>query len=415
MIPAWVALCGCLLGTFQVETTSPRSDPAEPFSSLSAEPDPTFLPEAVFDLPGGPRVTFLRTGSRDLVALRVSLPLEEAPDEAGAGSLIRTMAEERMEALAARIGARARVTRTARALVYEAAGSAADLDFLVWILGEGMQAPDPARFEAVRRAALANVARRMETPQGVLALQLREALAPGTPPLLGTLPALERLDPSRLAAVWARSHRRDAARVLVVGALPSETVLASLTDLSLPHSGPDPALPPQAQPAEPRLRPEVIRHWSGSAWPVAEGHDPRALVAMRILSESLERRPGDYEAGVELWEVDGRWFLILSGAAYPRARQAMRSRLDGLLSEARDGITDEAVRRHAARTRAELLESARTPWGLAEIVGQVLDAERDPAELERMLARLVDMDAADLRAFFEALGAGTPVRREVGP
>jgi predicted Zn-dependent peptidase len=415
VIPALLTLLGSVFGSpFAAPEPEIPPVPSAPGAGEAPE-DRTFLPDSVLDLDGGPWIAFFQTGSDDVLALRVSIPLTEGPEEAGAGSLIRTLAEERMQSLASRVGARARATRTADALVYEAAGPAADLDFLVWVLSEGLQAPQAGRFEPVRRGALAEVSRRLETPQGVLAVQLRESLSPSTPPLLGTLSSLERMDASRLSAVWARSHRRDAARILVIGALPPEVVLASLTDLALPEAGPDPVLPPAAAESRPRLRPEVIRHWVGSAWPVPGGRDPRALVATRVISQALDSRPGTYEAGVELWELEGRWFLVLSGAAYPRDQQAMRARLDGLLAEARESLTDEEVRLHGARVRADLLESARTPWGLAEMVGQALDAGQEPAELEAMMAALGSMGAADLRAFFDATVAGAPVRQEVRP
>ncbi len=374
-----------------------------------------FRPDAELRVPGLPRVVLYRTGTSDVVTLRLSVPLEEAPEEAGAGQLLRRLAQDRMDALASRVGAQVRVIRHGTALVYEVSGSAADLDFLGWILREGVRAPEEGRFQEIRREALADVARRLETPQGVLALRVREALSPGAPPPHGTTSALERMDAARLASVWARSHRLDQSHLVVVASLPTEVLLASLVDLGLPEAGPDPVLPPLPPTGEPRPRPEVIRFWLAEAWPVEGGRDPRALVAVRLLTETIRDRPGDYELGVELWEVGRRWALVLSGAAYPRAQQAMRTRLQGLLRETSGRVTDEAVRTHAAEVRRDLLNSARTPWGLAELVGQALDLGETPQEVEGFLETLARMEAADLRRFLDGLAATTPVREEVRP
>ena len=395
-------------------TLTPRTE--HPKSVHPGLTDPrVFRPHAELTLPGFPRTTLYRTGSDEVVTLRLSIPLEESPGEAGAGQLLRSLAQDRMVVLASRVGAQVRVTRHGTALVYEVSGASHDLDFLAWILREGLAPPDMGRFEEVRRTALAQVARRLETPQGVLALQLREALAPGSPPPQGTTSGLERMDAARLSAVWARSHHLDAALLVVVSNLPTEVILASLTDLGLPEAGPDPVLPPGTPTGEPRPRPEVIRLWLAEGWSIEGGRDPRALVAVRLISETIQDRRGDYELGVELWEVGRQWALVLSGAAYPRSQQAMRTRLQGLLRETAQRITEEGVRLHSAEVRREFMDTARTPWGLAELAGQALDMGEGPAQMESMIQELTRMEAGDLRRFLENLSAGTPVRQEVRP
>jgi hypothetical protein len=374
-----------------------------------------FTPYAEMEVPGFPSLAFYHSNSDEVITLRLSVPLEEAPDEAGSGQILRRLAQDRMDPLASRVGAQVRVTRHGSSLVYEVSGAAVDLDFLGWILREGLRAPDLSRFEEVRRRTLADVARRMETPQGVIALQLRESLAPGSPPPQGTLPALERMDVARIQSVWGRAHRRSLAQVVVVGNLPTEVVLAALTDLGLAEEDAYPYVGASVGGGQPRLRPEVIRTWAAEAWTWDGGRDPRALVAIRLLSESIQSRRGEYELGVEIWEVSRRWVLVLSGAAYPRGQQAMRTRLQGLLREAQQGVTDEAVRRHAAEVRREFLDAARTPWGLAELVGQARDLGESPSQMEAFVEELQRMEAADLRRFLDGLLASRPIRQEIRP
>lgn len=385
-------------------------------SEASPVVDPDgFRPFAILAPEGGPRIFVYPAGNPDLVSLRISVPLEERAEEAGAGQLLARLAQDRMEALAARIGARASATRTGGVVAYEVSGTTADLDFLGWILREGLREPDRSRFEEVRRDALVALDRRTETPPGALASRIRDALSPGVPPPLGSRASLARMDGSRLSAVWARSHRRDALRVVVVGNLPAEVILTVLTDLGLPTTGPDPTLPPIEPTGEPLPRPEVIRHWVAEAWALEGDADPRALVGVRIVAEVLRNAPGDYEAGVELWEVGGRWALVVSGAAYPRTQQAMRNRVGGLLQEAAQAVTTESTARNAAAVRAEILETASTPWGRARVVGQALDFGGAPDGVEQLLAALAAMSPEDVRALFQELASRAPVREEIRP
>lgn len=310
-----------------------------------------FEPHRVLEPDWGPAIYVYRTGSSQAVALRVSVPFTEEWGDAGAGQILARMATERMEAIGNRGGVRASATRTATSLVYEVAGPAADLDFLVWVLRAGLQAPDAGPFLRIRRDAVARVDRILETPEGTLGLELRRSIDPGAPPLHGTRTALERLTPERLEELWSATHRQDAIRIVAVTRLEAEVLLAALSELGVPTGeARDPPSAPQAG-AQVTAEPEVIRRWEARAWTLDEGRDPAPLVAARLLAELHRDDPGDYELGVELWEVGRRWTLVLSGAAYPRGLSAMQSRLENLAADAEGQVTDERVAHHAARIR----------------------------------------------------------------
>lgn len=376
----------------------------------------TFEPDVELQTEGGSSLHIYRSGGGGVVALRISFPLGESASEAGAGTLLRALAEDRMHMIARRIGARARVLRTPTALVYEVSGPDTELDFLVWILNEGIRPPDPMRFSEVRRDQLAELLRRQETPQGVLASRIRAAAgATGTVPLLGTVLSLERMDAGLLSMVWSRTHRRAGSRIVAVGDVPVEVLLASLADLSLPESGPEAVLALPTLPPEPRPRPEVNRHWVAEAWVLDEVRDPLALVAVAALGDRVRTSTGTYEIGVELWDVAGRWTLVVSGAAYPRNQAAMRTRVRGLLTETEAAFDDEGIRVLAGRIRADLMLQASTPWGFADAVGSALDAGRDPNELERLLEGLGRVDAQSLRGYLTRLAGRTPIRDEIRP
>jgi hypothetical protein len=374
-----------------------------------------FVADLVLRPAGGPEThLFLQKGS-GVVALRLFVPLAESGDEAGAAQLIARLAGSRMAAMGDRMGARTGVRRVPGGLVYEVAGPASELDFLVWVLNEGLKPPEAGRFAEVRRDQLAEVLRRQETPQGALAHRIRGAAGDPGPPLLGSAVALERMHAGIVTQLWTRSHLRGAVRLVVAGDLEPEVALASVTDLELPEASAEAHPGPGTPAGEPRPQPEIIRHWVAQAWPLDRPRDPRGLVAVALLGEQLQARGGDYELGAELWEGDGRWTLVLSGAAYPRSQQAMRTRLAGLLDEGTQAVSDPVARRLAARIRGELLLEASTPWGFAELVGHAMDAGYEATEVARVLDELESLDGPALTAFFRDLQSRTPIREELRP
>ena len=391
---------------------SPGGDPGSPGAHGNPE---VFQADLVLRPAAGPEThLFLRPGQQ-VVALRLSVPLGESEEEAGAGQILRSLADDRMRSMARRIGARSRVSRTPEALVYDVSGPASELDFLVRVLNEGLRPPEPDRFNQVRRDQLAEVLRRQETPQGVLALRIREAAGGSRVPLLGSTPALERMHAGVIQAVWERSHARERTRVVLVGDVVAEVALAALADLALPPSPPSPVTPPGGSLPQPRSSPEVIRHWVADAWLLDRPRDARALVMVGLLGDRLQSGGGDYELGAEVWEIAGRWTLVVSGAAYPRTQQAMRTRLRGLLAEVGGSLSDESVRTHAARVRSDILLQAATPWGLAELVGHALDAGLEPRSIQMVLDDLARMEASDIRSLLADLGSRSPIQQEIRP
>jgi hypothetical protein len=376
---------------------------------------PTFLPDETLSPPGGPEVAIFRSVPPEVVSFRLSVPLEESPDEAGAGHLLRIQAQDRMLSLAGRIGARVEVHRTPQAVVYEVSGASADLDFLAWILREGVAAPSALAFEGSRRQLRAEQDRQLETPQGVLFQRIRAALLPASAPLPGTQGSLDRMDPQRLEAVWARSHRRADMRVVVASRLPTALILTALTAVGLPATAPIPATVPGASTGAARPNPQVIRHWAVDAYRLDPGTEAVALVAARWMGELLEGEEGDFESGVEIWDLGGVRALVLAGAAYPRSRQAMERRIRAVPADAATRITESDTRRLADALRTEILLVGRTPWGLADLVGQAWDTGRGPAGAEAMLGALDGLAHAEVVALLQSLAGASPVRETLSP
>lgn len=371
--------------------------------------------DEVLAIPGGPELAVVRAAAPEVASIRVAIPLAEGATEAGAGFLLAAEADARMRALAERIGASAEARRTSHAVVYHVAGAVSELDHLASILREGMGPPGAALSEASLRRLRAEHERRIETPRGVLAVRLRQALAPSAPSVFGTAGSLDRTSASRLLAVWDHTHLRGPARIVVVGSVPPELALLLVNDLGLRDEPAGPAPAGGDDTGTPLPDPEVIRHWVALGYPIRGGDEAGALVAARFLGEEEEAGGGDFEVGIEIWEAGGGTSLVVTGAAYARSREEMEARLGSMFADAARSITEEDVRRLSDALRREILLAGRTPWGLAELVGQALDAGRGAAGADDLLGTLDALGAIEIIGLLGALDRAAPVREELRP
>jgi len=374
-----------------------------------------FRADETLTVPGGPDVTVFRSAAPEVISLRLSFPLKEDRGEAGAGQILRLMAEDRMRPLARRVGARAEVHRTPEAVVYQVSGPIEDLDFLGWVLREGIRQPPGQDFEAALRRVRVENDRRMETPEGVLVTRIRDSLAPNSPSVFGTAGSLDRTDAMRLTAIWERSHRRDNARLVVVGRLPDELVLALARDLDIPAGSQSTALQPGDETDSPDPAPEVIRHWIVEGYRIMRGDEASALVVAWWLADHARTTTNDFEIGVEIWNIDGSRALVVSAAAYPRFRASMEGSLEGLFQDAVELMTEDDVSSVSQQLRTGIIMSGRSPWGLAELVGQAWDAGSGPEGVETLVADLDVLTRVQVLALVRALEEASPVREELIP
>lgn len=359
-------------------------------------------------------MAIFRAAPPEVVSIRLSIALDESPTEAGAGQLLRIQAVDRMAPLAARIGAHVEVHRTQHALVYELTGSLADLDFLGWILREGLLPPANERFEESRRILRADLERQLETPQGVLHFRTRQALVPGSGSVFGGVSALERLTPAALSTFWERSYRPSSVKIVVAGRVPGALVRSFLGDLGFPE-GPLPPPSPPGNLANATASPQVVRSWLVMARPLPAGSEAASLVGARWIGEVLRAADGDFESAVEIWDLPNGRGLVLTGASYPRSRQAMERGIGAVLTEAADRLTPEITQRLADEVRTEILLTARTPWGLADLAGQAWDTGSGPNGVQTFLTTLANLDAAVVQNLLRTLTTVTPVRQELRP
>lgn len=371
---------------------------------------------SVLNPPGGPRVIRLSAPGSRLTTLRLSIPVEEGPAEAGTAQVLTLLGLERARVAAAPIGARVEGSRTPWGIAYTVSGPTEDFDHLAYVLREAVAPPrlDQIVFERARSRVRVEAQRERETASGRLAAALRAAAVPEALPLMGTPASLAMISTATLRNLWGRTHRRDRMSLVVVGPEPVELVLASLRDIGSGEETPI-VVPTVTPPAEADPGAEVLRAWHGAAWLAGDARDPHGAVVASMIARRLRATEPAFESGVELWDVGSIRVLAVTGAAYAAAAPAMRRRVEGMVAEAAGDVGREAVARAVASLRFNLLSGARTPWGLAALVGRYHDATGDPYAAYEHLVALDQVTPGTMDRYLQELEGRGPERAEVKP
>ena len=377
----------------------------------------SFQPDTVLAVPGGPRVVLVNSVDGGVAALRLSVPLEEGPSEAGAGQVLRDLALDRMLGLAGPVGARVSATRTPWGLAYSVEGAAVDLEYLTYLLREAVAEPesDALSLDRSRQRLAEDIARRVETPAGRLISDLQRAAAPHLPPLRGSQGTVASLDAARIRSVWWRSHRPEAMTLVVSAGVAPEVVLASVMGVGAVGSEGGPPLDAPVSTAARSARPQSLRTWYGEAFGAGPPSDPHGPVAALLISSILPERRQGFEAGIQLLALRDTWLIIVAGAAYSGDVPAMRAAVSRAVSEARARMTPETVRHAVERLRRDMLFEARTPGGLVEHIGRALDISGAPSAASDYLAALGRVDAVSLGAYMDRMMSSGPATAEITP
>lgn len=388
-----------------------------PSSAVSPSPASrsALAPDAVLEIPGGPRLIHFEAPGTAVASLRLSIPLTESSGESGAGRVLVLAALDRVEPLALRVGARIEGVRTFHGLAYTVTGPSAAFDHLAWLVRELVREPGQVGIEAAIGRLRVALEQGGETPAGVLDTRLREGVAPGLPPLSGSPASLAALDWPRVRDVWSRSHLRDVMTVVAAAPVPVEVLLAGILDAGVPAGGGGDVGTSTPVRARERVRSQVLRSWYGEAYPIDVADDPRSAVAARMMASRMQSLPGRVEAGVQLWELGGRAALVVTGAAYSGDAVAMRSTIQGIRGEVAREVRPGEVERIVGDLRAETLLGARSNRGLVSVVGYHLDATGDPRGAELFMESLASLDEASVSAFLQDLLQRTPVVADVRP
>lgn len=386
-----------------VELAAQASDPAP--DPVQAVQDPLVATQIVAP-PGGLRVLRLPHGASPLVALRLFVPIQETPAEAGSGWILARMARERISEAARRLGAEVEVTRTPDGIAYAVSGPLSDFDYLSYLLRVATEEPEARQIESVQRELDDALDRLTETGSGQTELGLRTRL--GAIPTYGTPASVAQLSAARVLDLWSRSHRTDRMTLIVLGPVERPLLLASTVGLG----SSDPTIPPVLDAPLNALelpRIDILRRYAGRAWSAPEAIDPQMAVLSRIAGELVRAEAGDFEAQVQLWETAGGSVLAVTGASFPVRFGELERVLDGLPAALGRALTPEGVARVATQLSGDVLAQANTPLGRVQLVGRFMDAWGTPDSARRYLDRLATMQVADLLDLIEGLGPAAAV------
>lgn len=376
----------------------------------------------------GPAVLLVAQPGAELVALRLSVPLESAFDDIAAGRVLQRLAEPVLRERATALGADLRLELQNGAAVYALRGHAADLLELVEILriAVGMPAADPDRMSvAAHEVAQASLAE-LETPPALLRRKLAVALFPLLPTLSGRAAAVQAIGPAELRRFHATFFRPHRMRLVAVGPIDGRRLRAALASWTAPAGAPAPtagALAPDpaaqgASASDPagaarrgtmEAEPQVVRAWGGIGILAEDDRTGDLLVGAPFIRAALERDGLD-RTSVEVWWQRGEAALVALGAApfgSGLTSTHVAERIRTAVMDAVLAADDAAVRSAADAVLHEMLYDARTAAGMARLVGALADRADDPLALYSYISAIRSATAGSL--------AGTLLRLAEAP
>ena len=120
-----------------------------------------------------------------------------------------------------------------------------------------------------------------------------------------------------------------------------------------------------------------------------------------------------FEPHLERWEFARGSWLVLTAAAFSRSSRAMRARVRGFRAGVEASVSSTSVRHARAAVRSALASEARSPGGLAEVIGRHMDATGDAGAATRYLEELEGLDYEAMAGFLDAILAAEAVTAQV--
>jgi predicted Zn-dependent peptidase len=361
------------------------------------------------------RIIVHRQPEVPLVALRLSLLVDDPPGFSGVGHLVQHLQLRRMQEEAALVGARVKVARNTDALVYSVMGPAVELDHLARVLRLALVVPPASAGDflgAMHELAEERLAE-WETADGHVRATLRSQLFPHDLPAAGTAQSAARLTPARLQELWSHIYRPDRLSVVAVGNVTPDEVQAVFGGLR-PRTEARIASYTETVPVAPLAPPEATHGWFGAGWLAAEA-DPIAVAVLgRLLERSLAGRLTTVSTRVEHWWThEGQALVAVVATSEAERRNARRVLTDPLAVIQRE-LNAEAVRDAAVSLRRDMVFYARTPERFAELLGSFAD-RGSGIEAQDFYDGLGRVSPGDVLLAIDALRAVEPVRVEIAP
>jgi predicted Zn-dependent peptidase len=352
-----------------------------------------------------------------IVALRMSLQVDDPAGYAGAGYLFQLLMLPRLQDQVGRAGGRVQIQRNSDAIVYTVIGPAAELDYLAAALRSALSPPNPSPGEmvvALRRLETAQLAE-WETAGNHVRAQLRSRLFPADLPAPGTTAAAARFDAVMLRALWGELYQPSRVSVMAVGDVGMEQVQRVFGELP---ARPRERLRQTLVDTVPvtRLAPaESTRGWLGLGYSALELNPAAVTIASRLMGEALRQRLPTSDVTAEHWWTHHGQAVALVVAAPEAQLAAARRTIGTTLSLLRQDLTEQRVRAAATAVRREMLVFARTPDRMAHLVGSFADRSGDPDALQQFFDDLERVRLEDVERVVERLAERTPARVDIPP
>ncbi len=341
---------------------------------------------------GGPRVIHQELAEPPLVSLRLSLPVEEVPGLAGATRVLQELARARLAADAAKLGARLELEHASGHAIYAVIGPRESFEGMVDLLRRALGRPtlEPGAIAIARARVEQRALAWLEVPGARVRLGLLAALDP-TGTTAATSPLPDNLTANDLEWYWRRYFNPQRATVVVVGAVSREAALEAFRDWPTP---PSPGSRPRSAAGERELpAAEAVSNWAAVGWSAVD-EDPAVLAVASLLVTERLRNAGLSRAEAELWWNAGGVSFVAIGAV-PRRPDGARlaTTLRTAILDATTDITAQAVADARNTLIRRLLLAARTPQGLAELIGRFHDRTGEPDGAMRFLEAIGRVDA----------------------
>ncbi|HWV56358.1 MAG TPA: hypothetical protein VNZ57_02705 [Longimicrobiales bacterium] len=363
----------------------------------------------------GPEVIAYLQPELDLVAVRLSIPLEEYPGAVSGAVAHQQLVSDRLSAVVARLGGRVELSRRPTHVVYMVVGPGRELPGLVSALREALLLPSASPDEVTaawlraERIALAG----LEIPAARIRHELWSRFQ-ATNDAGDALVAVR--GPDELEAFWQRHYLPDRMRVIVVGGTDERTVISAFSSWNSPgrRAGSVPTRSASLEPAPQLMAPWVGVGFDGRSIP------PAALaVAARVLDEAL-RAADVREAAAELWlHRDGAAVVVLGAGRPGSSGTATVRRLTESLLEIVESVAeapdDIAIDRARKALRRDLVLATRTPQGLAEVLGDFADRTGDPGFAAAVMSQIDRLSQTEVRTALRALANRRPLVVEMSP
>lgn len=166
----------------------------------------------------------------------------------------------------------------------------------------------------------------------------------------------------------------------------------------------------------------MVSSWVGLGYPL-EGEDPVVVaVAAHLIDDRLATQ-GLRSAAAELWWDAGRLGIAVIGAALPGPpvegdgdiARSLADRLGALVRGMAHSATAASVRRARDDLELRILLGARTPTGLASLIGELADRAGDPEAAPDFVTALARLDESEVLALLDRLSYQAPILVEVAP